>query len=123
MGGIREWAGFRGVTHVALEVGEVKVGDEQDRLGLKVGQRLEDGHIVPLLEEGDFYIGNCKKTRKDKRKSSIWTLKKHILSFCFKTSLFSLVLVLFCIFLFCILLNLFMVLMLMYCFYCFIFIK
>lgn len=41
---------------MALEVREVKVGDEQDRLGLKVGHRLEDGHIVSLLEEGYFYI-------------------------------------------------------------------
>lgn len=47
---------FRNSTHVALEVREVKVGDEQDRLGLNVGHRLEDGHVVSLLEEGYFYI-------------------------------------------------------------------
>lgn len=64
---------------MALEVREVKVWDEQHRLGLKVGHRLEDGHVVPLLEEGDFYVGNCKKTRKDKRKLYIWTLNKHVL--------------------------------------------
>lgn len=43
---------------MALEGGEVDVRNEQDGLGLKVTQRLEDGHIVSLLKEGNFNIWN-----------------------------------------------------------------
>lgn len=45
-------------THMALEGREVEVGNEKDRLGLKVVHHLEDGHIVALLEDGHFDIHN-----------------------------------------------------------------
>lgn len=41
---------------MALEGGEVNVGDEQDRLGLKVRHHFEDGHVVALLKDGHFHI-------------------------------------------------------------------
>lgn len=41
---------------MALEGGEVNVGDEKDRLGLKVCHHFEDGHVVALLEDGHFHI-------------------------------------------------------------------
>lgn len=45
-------------THMALEGSEVNVGNEKDGLGLKVRHHLEDGHIVALLEDGNFNICN-----------------------------------------------------------------
>lgn len=41
---------------MALEGGEVNVGDEKDGLGLEVCHHFEDGHVVALLEDGHFHI-------------------------------------------------------------------
>lgn len=43
-------------THMALEGGEVNVGNEKNRLGLKVRHHLEDGHVIAFLEDGHFDI-------------------------------------------------------------------
>lgn len=45
-------------THVTLEGGEVDVGNEKDRLGLKVRHHLEDGDVIAFLEDGYFDVHN-----------------------------------------------------------------
>lgn len=48
-------------SHLPLEGREVDVRYEKDRLGLVVAHRLEEGHVVAFLEEGNFGIRNCEE--------------------------------------------------------------
>ena len=59
-----QWWSFVSVTHVALEGGEVDVGNEKHRLSLMVRHHLEDGHIVAFLEDGNFDICNWRRKEK-----------------------------------------------------------
>lgn len=43
-------------AHMTLVGGEVNVGNEEHRLGLKVRHHLEDGHVVALLEDGHLDV-------------------------------------------------------------------
>lgn len=45
-------------THMTLEGGEVNIGNEEDRLGLKISHHLKDGHIVTFLEHWYFHVCN-----------------------------------------------------------------